>query len=60
MIFILAKTGSRKRDCLTSNGLEKLLPGYKTYIELHISSVTLCNLFKFNPLIPSDWHQEKP
>ena len=29
-------------------------------MELHISSVTLCHLFPFNPFIPTDWHQQEP
>ena len=35
-------------------------PEHKSYIKLHISSVTLCDLFSFNPLIPAYWHQEEP
>ena len=29
-------------------------------IKLNIFSATLCHLFPFHPLIPTDWHQEEP
>ena len=37
-----------------------ILPEYKSYIKLYISSVTVCDLFSFIPLIPFHWHQEEP
>ena len=33
---------------------------YKSYIKLHISSVTPCDIFLFIPSIPTYWHQEEP
>ena len=35
-------------------------PEHKSYVKLHISSVTLCDLFSFIPSTPPYWHQEKP
>ena len=35
-------------------------PEHKSYIKLHISSVTLCDLFSSIPLIPTYWHKEEP
>ena len=35
-------------------------PECKTYIKLHISSVSPCDLFWFIPSIPTYWHQEEP
>ena len=35
-------------------------PEHKSYIKLHISSVTLCDLFSFIPFIPTYWRQHKP
>ena len=32
----------------------------RNYITLHISFVTLCDLFSFIPSIPTYWQQEKP
>ena len=39
---------------------ERYYPGYRSYIKLYKSSVTLCHLFPFNPLTPAYWHQEEP
>ena len=60
MVFVLGETGSGKRSCLKSKVLARLFLGYKTYIKLHISSVTVWHLFQFYPVIPTDWRQEKP
>ena len=35
-------------------------PRHKSYIKLHISSVTLCDLFSLKPLISAYWHEEEP
>ena len=39
---------------------QNFCPGFKSYIKFHISSVTLCDLSFFNPLVPTYWHQEEP
>ena len=39
---------------------QNLHPEQKSYIKLHISSITLCELFSFNLLILTYWHQQEP
>ena len=60
--FIVWNQDQRKWSCLTSKSLTKLnlYRGSKSYIKLHISSVTLCDLSLSNTLIPTYWQQEKP
>ena len=59
-IFILGQTGSGKRSWLTSKGIAEILFRIQNLYQITYDCYTLCNLFQFNPLIPTDWHQEKP
>ena len=59
MISVLEKAGSRDRKFLNFKRSTKTTQGYKSYIKFHLSSVTLCDLSLFNPLIPTYWHQEE-
>ena len=51
MIFILAKTGSRKRDCLTLNGLAKLLPRIQNLYQI---TYIFCNTVQSISIQPFD------
>ena len=51
MIFILAKTGSGKRGCLTSNGLAKLLPRIQNLYQI---TYIFCNTVQSISIQPFD------
>ena len=61
MIFVLENNRIKGQEVAELQKVwRKFYPGYKSYIKFHLSSVTLCDLSFFNPLIPTYWHQEEP
>ena len=62
MTFVWGGTGSRegKKVAQLQKVKQNFCPWYKSSSKLHISPVTLCDLFSFNLLIPTYWHQPEP